>query len=295
MVALYVSIIILVVNVCLWVFFFIQHKKRFSAEGILEETKDNLNNILKVFQTEIDKDLSTILGYRDAVKSLLEQLDSKIEEAKNRILQVEEENTKKQNEKAILEKLSTENSKKEKKQTLEQKKLSAYSDSAVLPQKEEPLLETENVEVPKKEKSTKKATAKKKPTTVNTEETQQPQVAVVEENLQNPELAFTEPAQMVLESVVEQEKENDSIEVVSKINIEDDVVVEVDESLYKIPQPEVMQPEIKFSNKPIKQTLSVREQIIELYDRNFSAEIIAERLKLPLGEVQLVINLRSPK
>lgn len=44
---------------------------------------------------------------------------------------------------------------------------------------------------------------------------------------------------------------------------------------------------------PIQQTIPLNEQVIEMHNKGLSADFIASSLSMPLGEVELIIDIRS--
>lgn len=82
------------------------------------------------------------------------------------------------------------------------------------------------------------------------------------------------PSTEVTEAVEPKPKEDPHVEVA------------VEPSLFALEKPE-----IKLSAKPIPQKKSMRDSIMELSNMNFSPELIAEKLNIPVNEVQLAINL----
>ena len=115
---LVLSVLILIINVCLWLFFYIKFKREFSSEKVLESIRREVDKLLMEIQRETEN--TTLL-----IEARIEGLKLLIDEADKRISIAEGEIKKRRHEKQVLSKLHTEENAPVKK-TQVQKKLEAY-------------------------------------------------------------------------------------------------------------------------------------------------------------------------
>ena len=116
--SLFLSILILIINICLWLFFFIKFKREFSSEKVLENIRIEVDKLLKEIQRETEN--TTLL-----IEARIEGLKTLISEADKRLSIAEGEIKKRKHEKQVLSKLHAEENVPVKK-TQVQKKLEAY-------------------------------------------------------------------------------------------------------------------------------------------------------------------------
>ena len=112
------SVLILIINVCLWLFFFVKFKREFSSEKVLENIRREVDKLLMEIQRETET--TTLL-----IEARIEGLKKLISEADKRLSIAEGEIKKRKHEKQVLSKLHTEENVPVKK-TQVQKKLEAY-------------------------------------------------------------------------------------------------------------------------------------------------------------------------
>ena len=115
---LVLSVLILIINVGLWLFFYIKFKTEFSSAKVLENIRREVDKLLIEIQRETEN--TTLL-----IEARIEGLKQLIDEADKRISIAEGEIKKRRHEKQVLSKLHTEENVPVKK-TQVQKKLEAY-------------------------------------------------------------------------------------------------------------------------------------------------------------------------
>lgn len=116
--SLFLSILILIVNVCLWLFFFVKFKKEFSSEKVLESIRREVDKLLMEIQRETENTTLLIEARIDGLKQLISEADKRLSIAEGEI-------KKRKHEKQVLSKLHAEENVPVKK-TQVQKKLEAY-------------------------------------------------------------------------------------------------------------------------------------------------------------------------
>ncbi|MBO7485197.1 MAG: hypothetical protein J6T84_03980 [Spirochaetaceae bacterium] len=115
---LVLSVLILIINVGLWLFFYIKFKTEFSSAKVLENIRREVDKLLIEIQRETEN--TTLL-----IEARIEGLKQLIDEADKRISIAEGEIKKRRHEKQVLSKLHAEETVPVKK-TQVQKKLEAY-------------------------------------------------------------------------------------------------------------------------------------------------------------------------
>ena len=116
--SLFLSILILVVNVCLWIFFYIKFRHEFSSTKILENIRLEVDKLLKEIQRETENTVLLAEASTKGLKQLIDETDKRISIAEGEI-------KKRKHEKQVLSKLHAEENVPVKK-TQVQKKLEAY-------------------------------------------------------------------------------------------------------------------------------------------------------------------------
>ncbi len=116
--SLFLSILILVVNVCLWIFFYIKFRHEFSSAKILENIRLEVDKLLKEIQRETENTVLLAEASTKGLKQLIDETDKRISIAEGEI-------KKRKHEKQVLSKLHAEENVPVKK-TQVQKKLEAY-------------------------------------------------------------------------------------------------------------------------------------------------------------------------
>ena len=116
--SLFLSILILIVNVCLWLFFFVKFKREFSSEKVLESIRIEVDKLLKEIQRETENTTLLVEARIDGLKQLISEADKRLSIAEGEI-------KKRKHEKQVLSKLHAEENVPVKK-TQVQKKLEAY-------------------------------------------------------------------------------------------------------------------------------------------------------------------------
>ena len=119
----YFSLMILVINVILWLYFYYKFKKTYSPEKVLKSIRKEVDKLFKEIIRETEEDVSIIEGRINGLKAL-------IAEADERILRAENEVAKRNREKQMLAELDSDNKKEPKTRTTNQKKLSQYEQTA---------------------------------------------------------------------------------------------------------------------------------------------------------------------
>lgn len=67
-------------NIGLWIVFFIRFKKIFSTDKIIDETRDQMNRMIKDIDSATDRDMYLVREATKNIKGLLEDADRKMEE-----------------------------------------------------------------------------------------------------------------------------------------------------------------------------------------------------------------------
>ncbi len=73
------NIIILVINVILWLIFFIKYKKTFSPENILHSISDEVDKLLIEIDKSADRDLTLIEERTNNLRAMIEEADKRIQ------------------------------------------------------------------------------------------------------------------------------------------------------------------------------------------------------------------------
>ena len=116
--SLFLSILILVVNVCLRIFFYIKFRHEFSSTKILENIRLEVDKLLKEIQRETENTVLLAEASTKGLKQLIDETDKRISIAEGEI-------KKRKHEKQVLSKLHVEENVPVK-NTQVQKKLEAY-------------------------------------------------------------------------------------------------------------------------------------------------------------------------
>ena len=119
----YFSLMILVINVILWLYFYYKFKKTYSPEKVLKSIRKEVDKLFKEIIRETEEDVSIVEARIKGLKSL-------IAEADERILRAENEVAKRNREKQVLSDLESVNKPEPKTRTTNQKKLSQYEQTA---------------------------------------------------------------------------------------------------------------------------------------------------------------------
>ncbi|MBP5328673.1 MAG: hypothetical protein J6Y75_02110 [Spirochaetaceae bacterium] len=115
---LVLSVLILIINVGLWLFFYIKFKTEFSSAKVLENIRLEVDKLLKEIQRETENTILLIEARIEGLKQLIDEADKRISIAEGEI-------KKRRHEKQVLSKLHAEENVPVKK-TQVQKKLEAY-------------------------------------------------------------------------------------------------------------------------------------------------------------------------
>lgn len=73
------NITILVINVILWLFFFIKYKKAFSPENILHSISEEVDKLLIEIDKSADRDLTLIEERTNNLRALIDEADKRIQ------------------------------------------------------------------------------------------------------------------------------------------------------------------------------------------------------------------------
>lgn len=73
------NIIILIVNVILWLFFFVKYKRVFSPENILHSISEEVDKLLIEIDKTADRDLSLLEDKKNSLKALIDEADKRIQ------------------------------------------------------------------------------------------------------------------------------------------------------------------------------------------------------------------------
>ena len=210
-------ILITLVNLALWLVFFIRFKKTFSPHVLLSDLKAEVDKLLIEINRTADQDITL-------VDSRIRDLKALIEEADHRLLLLERTENSRHRERRIMEKLAP----------------SAVSESARLRDKK---ADTDSAV----------------------------QLSIDFESYRVPHSEADEPINL------------SSLENVSSS----------DKTAPLRPAPD--EPQIVYSadavNADSRQNVPLKDRVVRMYAEGFSADIICERLKLSLTEVQLIIDL----
>ncbi len=115
---LVLSVLILIINVGLWLFFYIKFKTEFSSAKVLENIRLEVDKLLIEIQRETENTILLIEARIEGLKQLIDEADKRISIAEGEI-------KKRRHEKQVLSKLHAEETVPVKK-TQVQKKLEAY-------------------------------------------------------------------------------------------------------------------------------------------------------------------------
>ena len=115
---LVLSVLILIINVGLWLFFYIKFKTEFSSAKVLENIRREVDKLLIEIQRETENTILLIEARIEGLKQLIDEADKRISIAEGEI-------KKRHHEKQVLSKLHAEETVPVKK-TQVQKKLEAY-------------------------------------------------------------------------------------------------------------------------------------------------------------------------
>lgn len=73
------NIIILVINVILWLFFFVKYKRAFSPENILHSISEEVDKLLIEIDKTADRDLTLLEDKKNSLKALIDEADKRIQ------------------------------------------------------------------------------------------------------------------------------------------------------------------------------------------------------------------------
>lgn len=73
------NVIILIVNVILWLFFFVKYKKTFSPENILHSISEEVDKLLIEIDKTADRDLTLLEDKKNSLKALIDEADKRIQ------------------------------------------------------------------------------------------------------------------------------------------------------------------------------------------------------------------------
>lgn len=210
-------ILITLVNLALWLIFFIRFKKTFSPHVLLSDLKAEVDKLLIEINRTADQDITL-------VDSRIRDLKALIEEADHRLLLLERTENNRHRERRIMEKLAP---------------------SAV----------SENARLRDKKADTDSAV----------------QLSIDFESYRVPHSEADEPINL---SSLENVLSSDKTAPLRQAPDEPQIVYSADAA-----------------NADSRQNVPLKDRVVRMYAEGFSADIICERLKLSLTEVQLIIDL----
>lgn len=210
-------ILITLVNLALWLIFFIRFKKTFSPHVLLSDLKAEVDKLLIEINRTADQDITL-------VDSRIRDLKALIEEADHRLLLLERTENSRHRERRIMEKLAP---------------------SAV----------SENARLRDKKADTDSAV----------------QLSIDFESYRVPHSEADEPTNL---SSLENVSSSDKTAPLRQASDEPQIVYSADAV-----------------NADSRQNVPLKDRVVRMYAEGFSADIICERLKLSLTEVQLIIDL----
>lgn len=210
-------ILITLINLALWLIFFIRFKKTFSPHVLLGDLKAEVDKLLIEINRTADQDITLVESRVADLKKLIEQAD-------RRLLLLERTENSRQRERRIMEKLSSPNVPQNK--SAREKKVD--TDSAV-------------------------------------------QLSIDFESYRVPRSEADEPINL---SSLESVSSSDGAAPVRQVPDEPQIVYSADAV-----------------NADSRQNVPLKDRVVRMYAEGFSADIICERLKLSLTEVQLIIDL----
>ena len=210
-------ILITLVNLALWLVFFIRFKKTFSPHVLLSDLKAEVDKLLIEINRTADQDITL-------VDSRIRDPKALIEEADHRLLLLERTENSRRRERRIMEKLAP----------------SAVSESARLRDKK---ADTDSAV----------------------------QLSIDFESYRVPHSEADEPINL---SSLENVLSSDKTAPLRQAPDEPQIVYSVDAV-----------------NADSRQNVPLKDRVVRMYAEGFSADIICERLKLSLTEVQLIIDL----
>ena len=210
-------ILITLVNLALWLVFFIRFKKTFSPHVLLSDLKAEVDKLLIEINRTADQDITL-------VDSRIRDLKALIEEADHRLLLLERTENSRHRERRIMEKLA-------------------------------PSVVSESTRLRDKKADTGSAV----------------QLSIDFESYRVPHSEADEPTNLSsLENVLSSDKTAPLRQALDE-------------------------PQIVYSadavNADSRQNVPLKDRVVRMYAEGFSADIICERLKLSLTEVQLIIDL----
>lgn len=210
-------ILITLVNLALWLVFFIRFKKTFSPHVLLSDLKAEVDKLLIEINRTADQDITL-------VDSRIRDLKALIEEADHRLLLLERTENSRHRERRIMEK---------------------FAPSAV----------SENARLRDKKADTDSAV----------------QLSIDFESYRVPHSEADEPINL---SSLENVLSSDKTAPLRQAPDEPQIVYSADAA-----------------NADSRQNVPLKDRVVRMYAEGFSADIICERLKLSLTEVQLIIDL----
>lgn len=296
MTAVYVSILILVLNVLLWLFFFTRFKSSYSPEKVLLNIREEINQLFKEIIIETDREVSLVEAKIASLKKL-------IKDAEKMLMLLEKTVTNREKEALFFDNdESAENS--------FDARTVAHADNFVQENvaradnfvqenvtradnfsKNKPLQNDNFEQMPLEEEYEEKMPSMRNAPAHIVDplfygyqaENNAPFKQVIKDETNDYDVNISHATNSVANSI--ENELNGENEKLTSIEEEDEVTVEIDPALFKKIKPQIVK-----SKNEIRAKKTVREQIIELHQQNWDITTIAKQLKLPENEVQVAVN-----